>query len=124
MTITTVTQQDIINKRNEEDSWDVVVLHHSECSACVDMVTQLETIEDNYPTVTFSKLDITSSDIPLFAPPVIPSIIALHNGTRIWEALGTFPNTTKIEETITDWLNRKVNFDSISGGTSIHEFSQ
>jgi len=123
MTIASLTQQEILNKRSDEDSWDIVLLHHEDCQACGEMATLLETIQDNYPTVTFSKLDITSADVPLFAPPVIPSILALHNGSRIWEALGTFSNPERLETTIQDWLVHRVNFDHISGGTSIHEFS-
>lgn len=123
MTITSVTQQDILNKRSEEDAWDIVLLHHEDCQACGEMAALLESIQDNYPTVTFSILDITSADVPLFAPPVIPSILALHCGNRIWEALGTFPDSVKLEKTIQDWLVHKVNYDHISGGTSIHEFS-
>ena len=123
MALPTVTQQNLFDKRSEDNAWDIVLLHHSECTACGDIEGQLEGIAGNYPTVTFSKLDVTSDDIPLFAPPVLPSILALHNGTRIWEALGTFSNTTNLETTITNWLNMQVNFDMISGATSIHEFS-
>lgn len=123
MTLPTVTQQNLFDKRNEENAWDIVLLHHADCTACGDIEGQLEGISANYPTVTFSKLDVTSDDIPLFAPPVLPSILALHNGTRIWEALGTFSDTTNLETTITKWLNFEVNFDAISGATSVHEFS-
>lgn len=123
MTMQTVTQQDLMAKRNETNAWDIVILHHAGCTACVEWETMIEGIVSKYPNVTFSKLDVTSDDLPLFAPPVLPSILALHNGTRIWECLGAMPDTTKLETRIDEWLQFKVNYDTISGANALHEFS-
>lgn len=123
MALPTVTQQELIAKRTEENAWDIVMLHHAECTACVEWEQMVEGIVSKYPNVTFSRLDITASDMPLFAPPVIPAILALHNGTRIWECLGNMATTEKLEFMIDEWLQFKVNFDSISGVNGIHEFS-
>lgn len=123
MALPVVTQQDLLNKRAEEDAWDIVLFGGEGCGACAQMEELVEGIKDNYPTITFSRLNVTAEDLPLFAPPVIPSLLALHNGVRIWEALGTISNLDSFDDTITRWLNNQVNFDMISGGTVLHEFS-
>lgn len=123
MALSSITQEQLLNKRNDENSWDIVMLHHPECGACVEWETLVEGIVDKYPTITFSRLVVNSDNIPLFAPPVLPSIIALHNGTRLWECLGSLSATTNLENAIDEWLEGKINFDSVSGGTSVHEFS-
>ena len=123
MTLSIITQEQLLNKRNDENSWDIVMLTHEDCGACADWETLVDGIKDNYSTITFSKLVVSNNDIPLFAPPILPSIIALHNGSRLWESLGSMTTTTNLENMIDEWLEGRINFDTISGGTSVHEFS-
>ena len=47
MALPTVTQQDLFDKRAETNAWDIVLLHHSECTACGDIEGQLEGIAGN-----------------------------------------------------------------------------
>ena len=122
MALSSITQEQILNKRNDENSWDIVVLYNKDCTVCEDWETLIDTMSSKYGTINFSRLEVTAEDIPIFAPPLVPSIIALHNGTRLWELIGVYDTTELLERIIDDWLEGKVNFGTVSGSTPIQDF--
>lgn len=123
MALSSITQEQLLNKRNDENSWDIVVLYNRDCTVCEDWEALIETMSSNYASINFSRLEVTAEDIPIFAPPLVPSIIALHNGTRLWELIGVYDTTELLEHIIDEWLEGRINFGTVSGSTPIQEYS-
>lgn len=120
MALTTITEQQIIDKRNLEQSVkDIVLLVNPGCAGCSAWEILIESIINNYPDITFSKLEVSSDNLPIFAPPVVPSIIALDNGFRAWEALGALDTTGPLETMLDQWVAGNIDINTISGGESI-----
>lgn len=120
MALATITETQIIEKRSSETAIkDIVMLVNPSCAGCAAWETLIEGITANYSDITFSKLEVGADDLPVFAPPVVPSIIALDNGFRVWEALGALDTTGPLEAMLDDWVAGNIDINTISGGESI-----
>lgn len=120
MALPIITQTQITDKRDSSDSLkDIVMLVNPGCAGCGAWETLIEGIVANYSGITFSKLEVAADDLPVFAPPVVPSIIALENGFRMWEALGALETTGPFEAMLDEWVAGNIDINTISGGESI-----
>ena len=64
----------------------LVVLWNSECRHCTPFLEMIGNIETIFPKYKFYKVHV--DDVPLFAPPAIPSVSVFYNGVRFFEGLG------------------------------------
>lgn len=126
MALQFITEEEIKLKRKSETLIrDIVVIVNPECAGCAHWESLLEAAAPNYngetdeTTIKFSKLECDANNLPVCAPPVVPSIIALENGYRMFEALGAMENTGPLEVMIDNWIAGDINIDTISGGESI-----
>jgi hypothetical protein len=126
MALQVITEEEIKLRRTSESLVrDIVVIVNPGCAGCAYWESLLEDIIPNYTsetdinTIRFSKLECDANNLPIFAPPVVPSIIALENGYRMFEALGAMNNTGPLEVMIDNWIAGNINIDTISGGESI-----
>jgi thiol-disulfide isomerase/thioredoxin len=70
----------------------LVVLWNSECSHCKPFLEMISGIESNFSKYKFYTVHV--EDVPLFAPPAIPSVSVFYNGTRFFEGLGVADKQT------------------------------
>jgi len=98
---------------------DLVMLVSEGCAGCGEWEVLVEGLVSIYPTIRFSKLVISPETLPIFAPPVVPSIIGLGCGYREWEAIGALHSTGALEVMIDNWIQDLIDINSISGGESI-----
>jgi hypothetical protein len=120
MALQNITEKQIVDRRSSETAIkDIVLLVNPSCAGCSAWEALIEGITSNYTNITFSKLEVNADNLPIFAPPVVPSIIALDNGFRSWEALGALRVTGPIEVMIDNWIAGNIDINTISGGESI-----
>ena len=82
------------------DSLSLVILWNSECSHCKPFLEMVGNVELNFPKYKFYKVHV--DDIPLFAPPAIPSVSVFYNGSRFFEGLGV-TNQQTFEQGLKFW---------------------
>jgi thioredoxin-like negative regulator of GroEL len=63
-----------------------VILWNEDCSHCKPFLDGIEKVESDFNKFKFYKLHV--DEVPLFAPPAIPSVVIFCNSVRIFEALG------------------------------------
>ena len=125
MALRLIDKQSILDLRRQNDTtYDVVLLASTDCAACAEWATKIEALSMNYvDRVDFWRYNIDESDVidslPIWAPPVIPSLIGMIDGWRSWEGLGALETTDPIEAMIDDWLGGYVNINNISGAQSV-----
>jgi hypothetical protein len=100
---------------DKDDTPRLVIMNLEGCHHCEllkkailaeDILSQLEAVAELYELVIDDK-------IPLFAPPVMPSVVCFKYGVRVWEGLG-YPDTIQaMVDSFKDWLQNNIN-DSIS----------
>jgi hypothetical protein len=78
----------------------LVVLWNIHCSHCKYFLDMLRNIEPNYPK--FKIYTVQVDDVPLFAPPAIPSVSVFFNRARFFEAVGVTDQKT-FEEGLKYW---------------------
>jgi len=77
-----------------------VVIWNEYCRHCKPFLDIVDNIESEYEKYKFYKLHV--DDVPLFAPPAIPSVVIFCNGVRIFEALG-HTNEEHFREALRFW---------------------
>jgi thiol-disulfide isomerase/thioredoxin len=82
------------------DSLSLVILWNSECSHCKPFLEMVGNVELNFPKYKFYKVHV--DDVPLFAPPAIPSVSVFYNGSRFFEGLGV-TNQQTFEQCLELW---------------------
>ena len=78
----------------------LVVLWNSECRHCTPFLEMIGNIETIFPKYKFYKVHV--DDVPLFAPPAIPSVSVFYNGVRFFEGLGV-PDQKTFEKGLEFW---------------------
>ena len=78
-----------------------VILMNDECPKCEAMIKYLSEIESKFFDYEFWTVEI--DDIPLFAPPAIPSIVTFYKGIRRYEAMGLPMDMSMIEKGLMHW---------------------
>jgi hypothetical protein len=86
-----MTEIELDNLAKELDSvggefLSLVVLWNRECSHCTPFLEMIGGIESNFSKYKFYTVHV--EDVPLFAPPAIPSVSVFYNGVRFFEGLG------------------------------------
>lgn len=120
MSLPTITESELKNKRHAESaSKDLVMFYSVGCTLCNYWEEQVEQLISKYPQINFVKLVITDVTLPICAPPVVPSLVAFDNGYRTWEALGSLQNTGPLEVMIDEWIAGSVSMQNVSGGQFI-----
>ena len=82
------------------DCLSLVVLWNSECKHCTPFLEMIGNIETTFPKYKFYKVHV--DDVPLFAPPAIPSVSVFYNGARFFEGLGV-TNQQMFEQGLEFW---------------------
>ena len=77
--------QDELNKF-QENKLIAVVLVNEGCDKCAKMLDFLAKIESEFTEWAFWEVEV--DDVPLFAPPALPSIVVFHRGIRRFEGVG------------------------------------
>ncbi len=79
-----------------------VVMIADHCDNCTKLENYVNAnLVPKYPDIEF--LSFKTDDIPLFAPPLLPSIIFFKNGLRDHEGHG-FPEPPETIDKVIDWL--------------------
>ena len=126
MALDIITEEEIKLRRTSESfNRDIIFISNPDCAGCAAWESLVEEIIPTYAgstpetNISFYKLVVTADTLPILAPPVVPSIIAIENGYRIFEALGALDNTGPLEVMIDNWIAGHIDIDTISGGESI-----
>lgn len=83
-----------------------VVMVTDHCSQCANLLDYVQhNLIPKYTDVEF--ISFNTDDIPLFAPPVIPSIIFFLDGLRSYEGHG-FPDPPNTIDQVIDWWKQNI----------------
>jgi len=78
----------------------VVLVNHG-CDKCKIMLDFLQKIEPDFTDWEFWEVEV--DDVPLFAPPALPSIIAFHRGIRRFEGVGLPIHVEDTARALSQW---------------------
>lgn len=105
MSLSIITTEDLMGHRESEEEINVVILvGEEECTGCKAYEPLIEELSDRYPDIPFYRLIIDTADYPLFAPPVLPFVVGMSNGHRMWEGLGVLKDVTPLTIIIDEWI--------------------
>lgn len=78
-----------------------VVMTTDHCTKCSTLLHYIESkLVAKYPTIEF--VEYNTDDIPLFAPPAVPSVIFFKNSLRTHEGHG-LPEPIEAVDNVIDW---------------------
>jgi len=80
-----------------------VLLGSEECHHCQELSDYLESIESNFKSIEIIRVNVTQDTHPLFAPPVIPSVIGFQHSVRIVEGAGMPENLLVVDNLLQKW---------------------
>ncbi len=80
-----------------------VLLSNEGCHHCEELRDHLESIESNFKDIEFTEVAITAETHPLFAPPVIPSVIGFEDSIRVLEGSGMPENLLVVDNLFKKW---------------------
>jgi len=109
------TVEEILTFRDSNNK-ALILLVNEGCAGCASWEALLENA--NLPVDIF-KLVVTPESLPLMAPPVVPSVIALENGYRVWEALGALDSIEPFQAMVNSWMLGEIDVNTISGTESL-----
>lgn len=90
---------------NDDSSLYAIIITNKNCNNCAIFLNYIEQLEPKYPSISFIQLEL--DELPLFAPPIFPSISLYHRGLRDREAGGLPESIKYVDRLLEDWLDMK-----------------
>lgn len=90
---------------NDDKSLFAITITNKDCNNCAVFLNYIEQLEPKYPSISFLTLEL--DELPLFAPPVFPSITLYHRGIRERKAGGLPESIKYVDRLFEDWIDSK-----------------
>jgi hypothetical protein len=91
--------------RSDPESFMLLYLHLNGCQSCAEFKPVVESMEEVFPEIEFREMQIHSlNELPLFAPPAMPSLILFVGGYRVNEFHGITNSRGQLKEVIKSWV--------------------
>lgn len=91
--------------RDDPESYMLLYLHLEGCNSCKEFKPVVESMESVFPEIDFCEVKIsTPRELPLFAPPAMPSLILFVGGYRVQEHHGIASSRGHLKEIIKSWV--------------------
>lgn len=91
---------------DHSDDKTLILLSSEGCHHCDEFETYLESIMEYVEGITMYRVNVTPETMPIFGPPVVPSIVGFEQSQRVLEGAG-FPeeDTSVVLNLLTQWVN-------------------
>lgn len=91
--------------RSDPESYLLLYLHLEGCNSCKEFKLTVESMEPMFPEIDFREMKISNlRELPLFAPPAMPSLILFVGGYRVQEFHGVTNSRGHLKEIIKSWV--------------------
>jgi hypothetical protein len=92
---------------NDDKSLFAIIISNKDCNNCNTFLNYIEQLEPKYPAISFLVLEL--DELPLFAPPIFPSITLYHRGMKDRDAGGLPESIKYVDRLFEDWIDMKNN---------------
>lgn len=89
-----------------EDKLLIIVLWTRYCSKCEPFIDRVKNLKEDFNHLHFITTEI--DELPLFAPPGTPAMVAYYNNQKVIEHLGDL-NEMELDTTLRQWYNILIN---------------
>lgn len=91
--------------RSDPDSYMLLYLHLNGCDSCKGFKPVVESMEEVFPEIDFMEMELSNlNELPLFAPPAMPSLVLFVGGYRVQEFHGVTNSRGQLKEVIKSWV--------------------